>query len=851
MTNRIIKTTMLFSLLVVICAGCESEPPGPGGSDGAEDSSTADLGGQDQPRPDAFAPDAPKPDAPRPDQQQPDQQQPDKQQPDKLQPDLAQPDLPQPDLLQPDLLQPDLLQPDQQQPDLLLPDAPWPTCSDNAKNGSETDVDCGGTCPPCLATKGCGNGADCASGVCTGGKCQAATCIDKLKNGTESDTDCGGGACPACVAGKICGIAADCASKVCTAGKCVAPACTDGVLNGSETDVDCGGSACKACKLGGKCKQGADCISGTCTAGICSASPRSCQAIKKTAPASKDGVYTIDPDGSGINAPVKVYCDMTTDGGGWTLMATLGNATAWTKTKWNPWSDDWWIKSHGDASDPTKAFTNIDARVFKPLVNGWLLLRATNPVNKVKRYHFGFKQADWDLWNKSRTSSNSVNIVGPFNLSNVKVSTKADLSGPVKAGMNGHWYNGTFYLGTGPGGGDTDTEGLGARYHVGSNVSGSWGYVGGQRANTRWHLWLRDGTSFYKSCADVRAAGKGDGSYTLDPDGPGGNAPVSIYCPASSATVAPVGLCQSEVGAAPACRSYVGAAGYKFAGVNFAGKMSYKATLYKQGSATVLAGNRGILQTAAGDTFTVSYGASNFHRYAIAGAHTYVGSGLSNPHGILQLFDKTLMVGDIKRPRVFSTAGALVKDFGPSGFASLYPTQMASGEVWAPTYNKATVERLSPTGTKLGTITHPAFAELVSGVLQLADGNVLISCHGKTYPGKPGRLVLLGKDSKPITLTAAPAGMTLNSDGSFSHKELSGQHELLQLPNGLVLVAGFWTSRVVRLKASGAYVDSLLLGSGCAGNGCAHAPSGMFLDKQGRVVFTTGANKVRVLSFGP
>jgi hypothetical protein len=47
-----------------------------------------------------------------------------------------------------------------------------PTCTDGVKNGSETDVDCGGgTCSPCANGDTCAVGSDCVSGTCTGGIC--------------------------------------------------------------------------------------------------------------------------------------------------------------------------------------------------------------------------------------------------------------------------------------------------------------------------------------------------------------------------------------------------------------------------------------------------------------------------------------------------------------------------------------------------------------------------------------------------------------------------------------------------------------------------------------------------------
>jgi hypothetical protein len=141
-------------------------------------------------------------------------------------------------------------------------------CTDQAKNGSETDIDCGGPdCAVCPVEATCATHEDCESGVCKAGICRPADCGDGVRNGAESDVDCGG-ACVSCVEGMRCIVPSDCSNGACGTGVCMPAACDDSAPNGDETDIDCGGS-CSACDPGKACKVSSDCNSGRCDGGVC------------------------------------------------------------------------------------------------------------------------------------------------------------------------------------------------------------------------------------------------------------------------------------------------------------------------------------------------------------------------------------------------------------------------------------------------------------------------------------------------------------------------------------------------------------------------------------------------------
>ena len=198
-------------------------------------------------------------------------------------------------------------------------------CDGNALNGCEADLRtsvahcgfCNTSCPGAPnAVPACAVGT-CAI-TCTAG---FADCDGRLDNGCEVNTRSDVGNCGAC--SNRCTVSsgtAACVSGACRVDTCTAPFgdCDGNVSNGCEVDTSTSAAHCGAC--GNACATGAACVSGQCErTGV------SCAAILAANPGAPSGVYLVDPDGNGSQPGFRAYCDMVTEGGGWTFVATVTN----------------------------------------------------------------------------------------------------------------------------------------------------------------------------------------------------------------------------------------------------------------------------------------------------------------------------------------------------------------------------------------------------------------------------------------------------------------------------------------------------------------------------------------------
>jgi hypothetical protein len=105
----------------------------------------------------------------------------------------------------------------------------------------------------------CNQGSQCASLVCTGHVCQAPACNDGVQNGTETDVDCGGSCGTKCAANQGCNADADCSGGACNmvTKKCAPTCVSDPSAAGATCATYC---SCMTSACAGKFADYAACI---------------------------------------------------------------------------------------------------------------------------------------------------------------------------------------------------------------------------------------------------------------------------------------------------------------------------------------------------------------------------------------------------------------------------------------------------------------------------------------------------------------------------------------------------------------------------------------------------------------
>ncbi|TNF29240.1 MAG: hypothetical protein EP329_16250 [Deltaproteobacteria bacterium] len=270
-----------------------------------------------------------------------------------------------------------------------------------------------------------------------------------------------------------------------------------------------------------------------CTVGSSTCDVTSCDQLYRSG-VTADGYQVIDPDGAGPLTAIAVWCDMTTAGGGWTVIArafdvsytnpppTIGTGTSGS---WAQWAAHSWI-------DGDSYYVSLDAFAALTAGGATVMQLSRDAVGAVTR-QLTYGSFTYDVATNSASIGTCSNLVGT----------------PCSSSYPWAQYGGAAPLFDGyqqPGGGTTNCNiNRGStifNYHNYSNCVSDSGLFGWTNTSTARPQLLGAYTSFAPenvimlrpaadgtSCADIHANQPlaDSGVYLIDPDG---NGAFLVYC---------------------------------------------------------------------------------------------------------------------------------------------------------------------------------------------------------------------------------------------------------------------------------------------------------------------------------